>query len=155
MNYPPRRFPITELLPQRGVMRLVDEVVEITDETARTALTVRDDPLFLLEPGRVPAWVGLEYMAQTVAVWSGYHCLHRGEPIRAGLLLGTRRFEAAVDHFPVGQKLCVRARRVFRAANDMCVFDCAIEAGRPLADARLNVLLPQDLKAYLERADEV
>ncbi len=130
-------------------MRLVDEVLEMTDDQARTALTVRDDPLFLLAD-RVPAWVGLEYMAQTVAVWSGYHCLHRGEPIRAGLLLGTRRFEAKVGHFTPGQRLEVWARRVFRAANDMCVFDCAIESDRPLASARLNVLLPQDLRAYLE-----
>ncbi len=155
MHYPPGRFPLVDLLPHAGPMRLVDEVLEMSDDHACTALAVRDDPQFLLAPDRVPVWVGLEYMAQTIAVWSGYHCLRRGEPIRAGLLLGTRRFESSVDHFHPGQHLIVRARHVFHAANDMCVFDCEIAADRPLAAARLNVLLPQDLKAYLKSRVDV
>ncbi|GAB4354783.1 MAG: hotdog family protein [Methylohalobius crimeensis] len=149
MNYDPRRFPLASLLPQSGDMLLLDRLLEVTDEAATAALTVRDDHLFSLPVGSVPAWVGLEYMAQAVAAWSGYHCRRRGEPIRPGLLLGTRRFDLETAGFACGSTLTVRGERVFEAANDMCVFDCLIEDSKPVARARLNVLLPPDLKPFL------
>ncbi len=150
MKYDPDRFPFATLLPHTAGMRLLDRLLAVTDDSAAAALTVRDDGLFSLPGGSVPVWVGLEYMAQTVAAWSGYRCRLRGEPIRAGLLLGTRQFDAEVAGFACGSTLTVRAQRVFEAAGDMGVFDCVIEGPQPLARARLNVLLPPDLKPFLQ-----
>lgn len=151
MKYDPDLFPFATLMPHTAGMRLLDRLLEVTDDSAAAALTVRDDDLFSLPGGSVPVWVGLEYMAQTIAVWAGYRCRLRGEPIRPGLLLGTRRFDAEVAEFACGTTLTVRVQRVFEAVGDMCVFDCVIEGLQPLARARLNVLLPPDLDPFLKR----
>lgn len=150
MQYDPDRFPIATLLPHSGGMRLLDRLLAVTDESAIAALTVRNDDLFSLPGGEVPVWIGLEYMAQTIAAWSGYRCRLQGKPIRAGLLLGTRRFDAEVAGFACGTPVTVGVQRVFEGVGEMCVFDCVIEAPRPVAWARLNVLLPPDLDPFLK-----
>ena len=142
-------YPIDTLLPQSHRMVLVDRVVETGDEHIVVELTVRDDGLFSSPEQTVPAWVGLEYMAQTVAAFSGFHKKRRGESIQLGFLLGTRFYECSVDHFPCGTLINVRAEKIIEAANDMSVFVCTLEGENILATSKLNVLLPQDSKTFL------
>ena len=66
-------YPIETLLPQSLDMILLDRVVEIGEEHIVVELKVRDDGLFSSPEHTVPAWVGLEYMAQSIAAFSGYH----------------------------------------------------------------------------------
>ncbi len=71
--------------------------------------------------------------------------------MRIGLLLGTRRYEAAAGYFALGGYLRIDAREEWHDGQ-MGVFDCTIEEdGSCLARARLNVFLPQDAKALLAR----
>ena len=46
-------------------MLLLDRLLHADAETATAQLTVAPDALFLQDAG-MPAWVGIEYMAQTV-----------------------------------------------------------------------------------------
>lgn len=154
MSFDPERFPFESLLPQTGDMCLLDRLLAVDEESARAEFTVREDSLFALADGSVPAWVGLEYMAQAIAAWSGYHYLRHGEQIRLGLLLGTRHFESQVASFACGGILTVSIARQFEAANDMSVFECVIEHGEPIARASLNVLLPKDIQPYLNPKQE-
>lgn len=145
-------YPIDALLPQSHRMVLIDKVVETGDEHIVVELTVRDDGLFSSPEKTVPAWIGLEYMAQTIAAFSGFHKMRRGEAIQLGFLLGTRYYESSVDHFPCGTLLRVRADKIIEAANDMSVFDCTLEGNEGnniFATSKLNVLLPQDSKKFL------
>lgn len=155
MSFDPERFPFQSLLPQTGDMCLLDRLLAVDEDSARAEFTVREDSPFALVDGSVPAWVGLEYMAQAIAAWSGYHCLRQGEPIRVGLLLGTRHFESQVSSFACGGILTVGIQRQFEAANDMSVFECVIEQAEPVARALLNVLLPKDIQPYLNPKQEV
>ncbi len=148
--FDPDRFPIHSLLPQSGAMLLVDRILSISDEKVTVSLEVRKDGLFSTD-GVVPAWVGIEYMAQAVAAWSGYQCLRRGEPIRIGLLLGTRHYQSNVAEFACGTELEVWAGLNFQAANDMSVFDCEIRAPGIHATAMLNVLLPKNIEPFLQK----
>ena len=141
--------PIAALLPQSRSMVLIDSVLEAGDDHIVVELTVRDDGLFSSAEHTVPAWVGLEYMAQTIAAFSGYHKKCRNEEIQLGFLLGTRYYQCSVDHFPCGTRLKVRAEKIIEAANDMSVFDCIIEGNNIVATSKLNVLLPQDSKKFL------
>ncbi|MEE9412033.1 MAG: 3-hydroxylacyl-ACP dehydratase [Methylococcales bacterium] len=158
-NYIPDKFPVADLLPQSGSMVLIDAVTRIDDDSISTQVRVRDDGLFSLVNNTVPAWVGIEYMAQTIAAFSGYHCLIRGEPIRLGFLLGTRLFESSRSSYPCETLLTVHASKIIESANDMSVFDCSIEIADtntpdpPItASAKINLLLPKDLNAFLEKA---
>lgn len=142
-------YPVDVLLPQSGNMVLLDQVVEAGQEHIVVELTVREDGLFSGPERTVPAWVGLEYMAQAIAAFSGYQRKCRGEAIGLGFLLGTRHYQCSVDSFPCGSRLRVRAEKIIEGANDMAVFGCAIEGDGIHAESKLNVFLPQDSKKFL------
>ncbi|BBL71855.1 3-hydroxydecanoyl-ACP dehydratase [Methylogaea oryzae] len=146
MDFP---YPVAALLPQSHTMVLLDRVVEVGDEHIVVEVTVRDDGLFSLPDRTVPAWVGLEYMAQAIAAYSGYHRRCRGEEIGLGFLLGTRHYQCSAGGFPCGARLRVRAEKIIEAANEMSVFGCTIDGEHVHADSKLNVLLPKDAKTFL------
>jgi predicted hotdog family 3-hydroxylacyl-ACP dehydratase len=142
-------YAVAELLPQSGRMVLLDDVLDIGDGYIVAELAVRDDGWFSGPDDTVPAWVGIEYMAQTVAAYSGYQRRSQGKAVDLGFLLGTRFYECSVGAFPCGTTLIVRAEQDMEGYNGMSVFDCRIEGNRIAAAAKLNVFLPQDSSIYL------
>jgi predicted hotdog family 3-hydroxylacyl-ACP dehydratase len=133
---------IESLIPHRGALRLLDRVLEVDDEHVLAEVDVPFDGLFVRD-GMVPSWIGIEYMAQAVAAWAGARARQRGGEPHAGLLLGTRRYEAQCDGFPSGQRLRVQARCELIGANGLGQFDCRITLdGRELAASRISVLDP-------------
>ncbi|WP_417067213.1 hypothetical protein [Niveibacterium terrae] len=145
--------PIAELIPHRERMLLVDRVLSFEGEQVVAELTVRDDPLFCSD-GLVGSWVGLEYMAQTVGAMIGLMSRERGEPVRIGLLLGTRRFSAQVAAFRPGQTLRVEATQAFIADNGLAAFDARIlDQDRVLAEATLSAFQPEDVQAFLREVE--
>ncbi|MEB0015301.1 3-hydroxylacyl-ACP dehydratase, partial [Glaciimonas sp. Cout2] len=73
-------WPIAELLPHSGNMILIDQVLSFDDEQIRTQLTVRPSGLFNRVDGSLPAWVGVELMAQSVAAFAGCRARQQGNP---------------------------------------------------------------------------
>ena len=135
---------IENLIPHRGAMRLIDRVVALDDDRVVAELEVPFDGMFVRD-GQVPSWIGIEYMAQAVAAWAGARQRQRGGAPRAGLLLGTRRYEAHCEGFASGTQLRVEARCELIAANGLGQFDCRVLCdGRELATARISVLDPPD-----------
>ena len=129
-------------------MVLLDRVLEAADSCILTELTVRDDGLFS-DRHTVPAWVGMEYMAQAVAAYSGYQRRRQGRQIELGFLLGTRLYQCSAPQFDCGSILRVGAEKVVESSNDMAVFDCFIEGEQITASAKLNVFLPRDSRQFL------
>ncbi len=138
MNYPS----VGDLVPHSGAMLLVRSVVEHTATRTVCEVDPADSGLFADERGDVPAWLGLEYMAQCAAVHGGMLARASGEPPRAGMLLGTRRLRLAVDHFRSGQRLLVSVACV-HAGSQMLSFAGEVRdsEGQVLAEARLNVYI--------------
>jgi predicted hotdog family 3-hydroxylacyl-ACP dehydratase len=100
---------------------------------------------------QVPAWVGIEYMAQAVAAWAGLRSLRAGGGARLGFLLGTRRYRANVAAFEHGQCLQVEVRCELLGDNGLGAFSCRlVEAAATLAEAQLSVYEPADAFAYLQ-----
>jgi predicted hotdog family 3-hydroxylacyl-ACP dehydratase len=132
-------LPIETYVPHRGAMRLLDALIEADTHHAVAQLTIPLDGLFV-EHGQVPAWVGLEYMAQTIAAWSGHRNLATRTP-RSGLLLGTRHFDAQVPAFAAGSVLRVVAHHQFSGDNGMDLFQCEIwQADTLVASASVSTL---------------
>lgn len=141
---------IEQVIPHRGTMLLVDRVVRWDAETVAVELTVPADGPFHVEGG-VPAYMGVEYMAQAVACWAGCQARERSLPPPLGFLLGSRRYESSVPLFRSGQLLRVEARREILGENGLGVFACRIlAADRELATANVSVFEPPDALAYLE-----
>jgi len=134
--------PLSELVPHRGSMLLLDRLLADDGGRVRAEATVRRGGVFVTEDG-LPAWVGLELMAQAAAAWAGLRAREAGAPVRGGFLLGTRRYHCAVPHFPVGARLEVLARPELALESGLQVFACAIEyQGQVAASASLNVFAP-------------
>lgn len=141
--------PIETWVPHRRAMLFIDRLIEAGASHAVTELVVPADGLFVRD-GRMPGWVGLEYMAQTIAAWSGARHAGNGGKPRLGMLLGTRRYTALVPDFAAGTVLRVEARLEFVADNGLGVFDCRILQGdAEVATARLSTYEPEDGESIL------
>ena len=104
-------WPLAELLPHAGDMILIDQVLSFDEEQIHTRVTVKPGGLFNRADGSLPAWVGIELMAQSVAAYAGCHARQQGKAVELGFLLGTRKFECNVEHFPAGAELHIHGLR--------------------------------------------
>ena len=137
---------IASLVPHAGPMVLLDRVLAVDEESLSAEVTIRSDSLFCTAQG-VGAWVGLEYMAQAIGAYAGYLAYQRGEAVKVGFLLGTRRYDCVRPFFSVGTRLRIHIKRVFQSENGMGSFECRIEDGAvQLAAVTLTVYQPVDEK---------
>ncbi|MET1068049.1 MAG: hotdog family protein [Pseudomonas prosekii] len=148
-------WPLAELLPHAGDMILIEQILSFDDEQIHTRLTVKPGGLFNRADGSLPAWVGIELMAQSVAAYAGCHARARGDAVELGFLLGTRKFECNVEHFPAGTELSIHGVRSLEDDSGMGVFECHINAPGIHATARLNVYRPPQAAHYLEESQGV
>ena len=136
------QWPIAELIPHAADMILIDEVVRFGAEDIETRLTVRPGGLFNQADGSLPAWVGIELMAQTIAAWAGMQGRLRGEPVRIGMLLGSRKYRCLRPAFAAGSLLTIEACCLLQDGG-MASFDCRILLeGEECAQARLSTYQP-------------
>jgi predicted hotdog family 3-hydroxylacyl-ACP dehydratase len=138
LDYPP----IEALLPHREGMLLIERVVDCGEGCVRAALEVRAGAWYV-DAQRMPAWMAIEAMAQTVAACIGIARREQGLPPVQGYLLGTRRFRSARSGFPVGCTLEIVAERQYEEPSGIGAFDCRVELdGERVADATLTVFDP-------------
>lgn len=143
-------LPVENYVPHRGAMLLLDRLVAADKDSAVAEVRVPRDGLFLHDAG-MPSWVGMEYMAQTVAAWAGWNALQQGRAVRIGFLLGSRKYETAQAFFAPGALLRVRVDCDLMGDNGLGMFDCRIhgEDAKELASARISVFEPEDGRAYI------
>jgi predicted hotdog family 3-hydroxylacyl-ACP dehydratase len=144
------QIPIGELLLQRREMLLLEQVREFSATHVEVSATVPQHHPLVDQARGMPAWVGVELMAQAVSVFSALELRACGLAPRVGLLLGARSFEARVPYFAVGALLNVRATLALRAEAGLGVFDCTIESqGALLACAQVKGYMPDDITEVL------
>lgn len=133
--------PVAELLPHAGRAILVDELrTETAHGVVAAARIRRTHPWFSAELCGVPNWVGIELMAQTIALHAGLVARRAHDRPRVGYLLGTRRYTAAVPSFAEGAELEIRVERLYLDDSGLGAYDCAItNDGARLASATLTV----------------
>ena len=132
-----------QLLPHDMPMALVDELVDIGKDHVHCRVTPGPGCLFFDPRNRtVPAYVGIEFMAQSVAGWSGYHAWRQGRLSPIGFLLGCRRYLTGCSGFREHETLDIHAEQVLENKG-MAVFNCRIECrGEVLASCQLNIYVP-------------
>jgi predicted hotdog family 3-hydroxylacyl-ACP dehydratase len=145
-------WPLAELLPHAGDMILIDQVLAFDEDSIHTQVTVRPGGLFNLDDGSLPAWVGVELMAQSVAAYAGCRARSEGRPVEIGFLLGTRKYECNVEHFAAGAVLQIHAQRSLEDESGMGVFECHLTGPGVQVVARLNVYRPPQAAQYLAEA---
>lgn len=143
--------PIEELLPHRGNMLLLARMLAADDESA-TCEAIPDARAWYAEAdGAMPAWIGIELMAQTIAAHVALIARRAGKPPHPGVLLGTRACKVTLDRFPAAQALHVSAHLSYRDESGLGAYDCTLAdaGGTTLASAAVTVFEPADFDQFV------
>lgn len=142
-------YAIEDLIAHDHPMILIDDVISHNDEMIETSLTINEDTPFMFD-GKVPCYVAVEYMAQSIAAYSGIIAREKGEAVRIGFLLGTRKLELLSDGFLIGEQLNIEAKALYND-GEMASFDCVTKkGGKIVAKARLSVYQPSNDNLKME-----
>jgi predicted hotdog family 3-hydroxylacyl-ACP dehydratase len=140
------RAGIERLVPHRGTMCLLEQVLEWDENTIVCRATSHRDPANPLRGGDgLAVIIGVEYAAQAVAVHGG---LCGEESSKAGYLAALRDVVCSVARLD-GERgdLVVSATRV-AAESGRLLYDFRLEGGgRELLRGRLSVVLVNDKSA--------
>jgi predicted hotdog family 3-hydroxylacyl-ACP dehydratase len=144
--------PVLELLPHALPMALLNRSVRVGEDGYEAEVDIKADTLFC-GPQGVPAWVGLEYMAQSIAAYAGAEARAAGQLPKVGFLLGTREFRPKSPYFKVGSCLRIRVKKVLHDPQGLSVLDCSLsdaQSGELLAQSNLTVYEVADLDRYMK-----
>lgn len=134
---------LESVLPHAAPMILIDEIVRTGEASAESSVCITEDAMFYdAETRGVPSYVGIEYIAQTVAAHAGAAARANGDPVRVGFLLGTRHYACSVPYFALGAKLAVRVRALYEAPR-VSKFQgtISLSGGSELASCAVSVYL--------------
>lgn len=140
-------------LPHRPPMILLDEVRYVDDQQVKCSVKIHPHSSvgpFLNKQLDLPAWFGIELIAQTIGVWSGWHHhLKQEEKARVGMLLGARKYKSECAVFKAGSQLTIKADLLLQddqlGSFDGTIFD---ENEHDLVQARITVLRPTESQLH-------
>ncbi|MEH8022157.1 hotdog family protein [Rheinheimera metallidurans] len=144
-------YSIEQVLPHRAPMILLNRFVEAGTDYGICSITISENsPFYDVARAAVPAYVGIEYMAQTIAAYAGANRLVAGGQVKIGFLLGCRKYQPLVTEFTLGTELTVHATQLVMESSGLSVFECSIsDQQQVLVTARLNVFEPEDHQTWL------
>lgn len=134
-----------ELLPHAGPMMLLSRVLRHDGDETACSVEIDAQQLFREDDGSVPAWVGLEYMAQCIAVHMRLATAQDGPP-RIGFLASVRGLSFHCEHFAAGQRLEAVVRKLRGGGEEgFATFGCRLfdaAGGAVLAEGRISCFAP-------------
>lgn len=134
-------IPVEPLLPHRHPAIVLTGLKEVWDDGCLASAIVGEGLFCLNAEGHMPAWAGLELMAQAASAFSGHRNTLSGRPVRVGYLLGTQRFTATAPAFPPGTELEIEVRVLFLDESGPSAFRCELRhEGAPVATATLKAI---------------
>lgn len=132
-------------------MLLIDQIKRVEEKIIVTEAKICADNIFFDKRHQgVPSWVGLEYLAQSAAIWVGIDDERIGRDITLGFLLGSRSYRAEKSVFAENEILTMKVEADFIEAS-VTVFSGAIinAHGQTLVEGNLTAFRPDDLDRYL------
>jgi predicted hotdog family 3-hydroxylacyl-ACP dehydratase len=136
----PAAIPICELLPHGPEMIVIDQLLSYDPDRSIAVAEVSERSVYFERTG-VPAWAGIEYMAQAVAARGGFEARLRGEAPAIGFVIGTRAYASSIHEFPNGCRLTLCVEPEFVEAG-LAAFKCTIATDRVVATAVVNTYRP-------------
>lgn len=140
-----------EYIPHDGSMALIDRILEVKEGFVTCSASPQKAAPFRNSSNKIPSWIGIELMAQTIGAYVGCTGKQRGEEVKVGFLLGTRKLTLHTDFFE-DETIYIQAELVFQN-KELGSFKCAIfgeDRKTLLAEAAVNVFQPGDIDRFLE-----
>jgi predicted hotdog family 3-hydroxylacyl-ACP dehydratase len=146
------KYHIEQVLPHDHPMILIDQLVSYTQISACSLVRIGPKANFYSDKRHsVPSYVGLEYMAQTIAAYANAIKLDCGGSVALGFLVSARTYKTKVSEFVNGAELLTSVERLFKEENGLSVFDCTISQNdKLLVEAKINVFEPDDPEQFLK-----
>ena len=137
-------MPASEFVLHRKPMLLLDRLIDIEPGYVLCDWKVLESNEFFAPGYGVPAYIGVEYMAQSIAVYAGACARVHGLFPPLGFLLGTRHYQTTIQYFELDVTYRVVCRELIRDANGMGSYECRImHHDMNVAEGRLTVLEKQ------------
>ncbi|MEB3767086.1 3-hydroxylacyl-ACP dehydratase [Acinetobacter sp. MD2] len=130
----------SKFIPHQAPMIFVDLVCDVGEDYAITELTVRPELIFYEDDG-LPTWTAIEIMAQSIAVFAGYHGQQHGQAPKIGYLLGTRKLNLPMSHFKLNSVLRIKVQQMY-LHEGLGQFQCELQDGEHTIAAMLSVYQP-------------
>lgn len=132
-------------------MLLLDGIQQLSRDSATAWVDHDKKTLFSDRDGRTPSWVGIEYMAQTIGMVSGYLRLSAGLECQIGFLLGTQKYTVETSHFEASERVEIEVRaELYDFDVGLASFRCEISSNeKRMASASIKAIQPPDLKQFL------
>jgi predicted hotdog family 3-hydroxylacyl-ACP dehydratase len=134
---------IEALIPHRGRMRLIGEVVAVDDDRAVTSSAATESwPLF--RDGSVDALVTIELVAQTAALMEGWKRQQSGRGGAEGWLVGIKRADFRMPRIPLPATLLTEVRKDY-AMEGYAVFEGTVRLGTEVvATVSIQAFRPEE-----------
>jgi predicted hotdog family 3-hydroxylacyl-ACP dehydratase len=118
--------PIDTLIPHKPPMMLIDEIAGEVDDGVIVIARPNSRAWYANEDGSMPAWIGIELMAQAISAWAGLQAYKTGMPPRKGFLIGTREYKSKSSSFTAGKELFIEVHKVYSESQGLAAFNCLI-----------------------------
>jgi len=106
---------LLSILPHRGRMLLLSRVVayNLEERSIETEYHVTEDCLFYDSAAMgVPAWVGFEFIAQSISAFSGIRDRAEGVPPKKGFVLAVSQLKMGLNFFKTGSIITIRSKEI-------------------------------------------
>ena len=145
------RQPIEAIIPHRGSMLLLDAIDSFADTTLSAFANVDPHAWYADAAGAMPAWIGIELMAQAIAAHVALLAMRGGGRARPGVLLGSRSYKALQPSFAGGAQLSIHVAELLRSEEGHGAYECTIRHGDAVcAEAVIKVFQPRDFQSFIE-----
>ena len=132
-----------KILPQKGKMRLIDEILEADAEnwTAVSRTVVSSGCIFFDSgAGGLPSYVLVEFAAQTVAALIGIRAKKSVGKVKSGFVLSASNFSFERDFFREGEEIEVRSKLESEMGGVFSFSFDFFSGGNPCASGKLTVM---------------
>jgi len=132
---------VERIIPHRRPMRLIDRLLEATDDAGTAEVLISADHALVGRNRRLDRTAFPEMIAQAYAALQGHACRRNGKKITPGFLVGIRRCDVFGDAV-VGDRLMIRVHTVKQFAGFALVEGAVILRNDTIAEASIKVWVP-------------
>lgn len=144
-------YSVESLIPHRGKMRLIDEILEI-NPTERLLISqvvvTKQDIFFDHTINGVPAYVSFEYMAQSISALSAI--TDKREKPKPGVILSVSNLSCTQDIFSENTQIRIQVKESY-AVGGLFTFDCTASIqGEIVVSCTLMVMETESLENLIK-----
>ncbi|WP_041524065.1 ApeP family dehydratase [Gilvimarinus agarilyticus] len=141
---------LADYLPHQPPMRLIDTLVNNSHRDVEVLAHINSDNVFYdAVRGGVPAWAGIEYMAQAAAAWVGLEDTQAGRAIDPAFLISSRQYTAHQPLFVLNTTLRVVVHADLIDGSLVAFTGCIYHGTELMAEAVFTAYRPDDVAAYM------